>query len=107
MFILLFLVGLLLTAWAVSRAARAVGSPRGRFRVGLIAAILISLINILASAAVGIYPAKTAAAGMMILTVALLAQLLIDFVIVRKIFDLDSKPALAPMGAFVATQLLL
>jgi signal peptidase I len=107
--ILVFLtvLSVLLMAWALASSARAVGSPRGRFRVGLLVALLIFVIT---NAVFAICYATVPNAGVL----TLLAKLSLPpalfcavFVGLQYGFKLTFKRTFAPFGAYVALSLVL
>jgi signal peptidase I len=104
-FIAMAVCSIVIIAWALARSALAVGSPRGRFRVGLLAAVIIAavgwaftVIGALASSALPMPPLLTS------LTL-LLIELVVIFLNLRAIFKLTVGRTFAPFGAFFAASI--
>jgi signal peptidase I len=93
--IVLLISLVLLIAAGVARAARAVGSPRGRLRVGLLVVLGIAAFNL---AVTWLVPA-VASAGLGAVAALLLAQLLVMFLVHRAAFRLSARRTFAPFGA--------
>lgn len=96
---------LLAPAWAISRAARAVGSPRGRFSVGLALVLLFVALNVIFGI-IGILlsalpPLLALAAGLALLV----AQWGIYFFLMQYAFRLTRKQTFSPFGAYAALTL--
>lgn len=95
------------TAWVLTLAARAVGSPRARYFVALRCLLAIALLNI----AIGVAGSRAApsepTARVAIALVLLAAQLLVAFVLIRGSFRLSAGRAFAPFGAYVLMIVLL
>ncbi|MBA3272666.1 MAG: signal peptidase I [Chthoniobacterales bacterium] len=107
-FIAITLLSLVATAWALAWSARRVGSLRGRFRVGLLAAFLILLINI-SFTFIGEGMARSFAEPMQALAIGvflLIAQMVVVFALLKRTFKLCNRRTFAPMGAFIALALL-
>ncbi|MBC7784215.1 MAG: signal peptidase I [Burkholderiales bacterium] len=101
-FITIFAISLFSTAWALSLSARAVGSPRGRFRVALIVAALLIVLGIvfavMEAAMTPTVPPQVPVTGLVLLIV----QVIAIFFILRSTFDLTVKRTFAPFGTYVA-----
>lgn len=98
--ILLLLASFALSAWVLAVSARAVGSPRARYRHGALAAGLMVVCGV----AVGIAWGITAAHGAMVFVSALLVGMnyLAAYWICRRVFRLSAAKALVPWGANIA-----
>src|SRR2546423_11688732 len=95
-------ISLLITAWALSWSVRAVGSPRGRFRLGLIVVVLLLILGI-AFAVIGAAVTPAAPLPALVTGLALLiVQLGSIFFILRSTFKLNVKRTFAPFGVYVA-----
>jgi signal peptidase I len=106
--IALLILSYLLPAWAIVRAARAVGSARARTRVGLLAMLIIIVISILLLV-VGDFLALriTAPVRALLLYLTLFAaQLCAVFMVLRRAFDLSPARTFAPWGAYIAAILV-
>jgi signal peptidase I len=104
------LICLPMMAWAMGRAARAVGSPRGRMAVGMLAVLLLVAMGIgdlaLASLLPPLLP-RLPAMNMLVLELILGAvQLYAIFAFLRRTFMLSTHRTWAPFGAFLGVPLL-
>ena len=101
-----FVASLLISAGAVTFAARAVGSPRGRFRTGLVVALILLLVNvaclIVKFEAEAKHPDWEFRLGLILLGIQIFAA----FGVIQKRFALPFKRAFAPFGAMVGAGLL-
>jgi signal peptidase I len=97
----LALTSLLAAAVAAAWAARAVGSPRGRIGVGLLAVLAAMVVN----GAVGLVlwaVAPPAGGGAVAAGVAGLGvQLVVLYVVLARVFRLSGGPAFAPFGGYL------
>lgn len=95
------LCGFFIGAWVIALAARAVGSSRGRLRVGILAALLTTALNIIFLFIKSLFPA-TPMENQVVLAVVSLAELCGIFLILKYSFRLNAWRATAPFGALVA-----
>jgi len=103
-FIGLFLLPFLVTTWALAFSARLVGSPRGRWRVGMLAVVFIFGVDILFGV-VGFFVIalmKQALPTIAMELVLLVAEFCVIFFLLRRIFGLSLARTFAPFGAYVA-----
>jgi signal peptidase I len=109
-FIAVTVLSLLVSAWALSRSARAVGSPRARFRAAIAAILLLIVLGIVfavsGAVATPAAPVPALVTGLLLLIV----QLVLVFLVLRSAFKLTTKRTFAPFGVYVSlvvAQLLL
>jgi signal peptidase I len=100
----------LLMAWAMARAARAVGSPRGKLRFGFLAVLFVVIINVV-FIVLDARAARSARANDSYGTLArglflLLLQLGVIHVMLRHTFRLSGGRAFAPFGALIGVTIL-
>lgn len=105
-FILVVVLSLILAAWMLSLAARAVGSSRGRFRNGLVVVLLLLLVNIFFLVIAGALARMQARPSLAIALVFPIVELAVIFVLLRRGFRLTSGRTFAPFGAYIALTLL-
>lgn len=105
--ILMFIVQLVANAWVLARSARAVGSSRGRFSVGLLAAAGLVAIGVVAWVADVKLASRAASPSVLLPVMQLLAQLLAVFFFLQHVFALSVKRAFAPFGAYIVLSLVL
>jgi signal peptidase I len=103
----LLIVDVLLIAAAMAWAARAVGSPRGRFSVGLLAILILTgldLAVLLISVAV---EQPTTVPGIIATGLFWMAvQLCLTFTVLRKAFRLSFGRTFAPLGSLLGVSIL-
>ena len=97
---------LLLSAWTTAYAARRAGSPRGRFRVGLLVQLLIGAINGLVIAAAALLPRDGGLTSLLVELGLFVVNLWVAFVVMRWAFDLSTRRTFVPLGAFVLLNVL-
>ena len=101
-FFLLAMLSLLLAAWVLPRAARAVGSSRGRFRDGLVVALILLLIGIVFGPINLAIAWKIAEPSWSIRPILAVAQLSVVFIVLKRWFALTTGRTFAPFGALLA-----
>jgi signal peptidase I len=103
----LLIADFLLISAAMAWAARAVGSPRGRFRVGVRAVLILMGCN-MATAAIGaLIGEPTTLPGMIASALFwLVVQIAIVFSVVKHTFQLSTGRTFAPFGALFGVSLL-
>jgi signal peptidase I len=102
----LLLANLLLTAAASAWAARKVGSPRGRFSLGLLASIIILVVNVALAAILPTGEGKERSAALQDQLVSLAVLVAATLVVFLTVFKLSFARAFAPFGAAFAVGLL-
>jgi signal peptidase I len=103
----LLLSDFLLISAAMAWAARAVGSPRGRFRVGLRAMLILLGCNLATAAINAVIGEPTTLPGMIAAALFWLAlQLAIMFSVVKHTFRLSFGRSFAPFGALFGVTIL-
>ena len=96
-------VPFVVTAWALAFAARRLGSSRGRFRVGLLAALTILVLN-LAFAAVGsLAPANRFVPQPLHVVLLLAGQLIAVFFVLAWLFRLSPARTAGPFAVYAAS----
>lgn len=106
----LFIITLALMAWAMARAARAVGSPLARFRHGLLVLSLLILGNLVAAALIEAFatPEEKSSDLPPWLLWSCILDLAYAFFVMRTVFKISLKQTLAPFFAqFVPIILML
>ena len=100
--LVMFLVPLFVLAWLMAIVARAVGSTRSRISVGLVAALLSTLVALVSIASLRWAESiqLPTRAGVTLLTVAL--EFIAIFVILKRAFKLSFGRTFAPLGALIA-----
>jgi signal peptidase I len=83
------IVCLLLTGWLLARMARRIGSARGRFSIGLLCMLVVTVIGIVAIAAEACFPAKSSATGVILRLNLSLVELIVIFLVIRLAFELS------------------
>jgi signal peptidase I len=96
-----FILSTLATAWVMGRMARLVGSPRGRFVVGLGAMLLILTLNAIIAGVSLLLSRERPSASLGVDALLLLVQVGGCFIIIKRVFSLTTKRAFAPFGGFV------
>lgn len=95
---MLLIGSLLLTAWVLARAAQALGSPRGRIRVGLAAAALLLVIGILFGGLSAAETSQKSAPSALVILGLLLIELTAIILVLRYAFALSMKRTFALFG---------
>lgn len=102
-FVTLFVSSILLAAWTVALAARRVGSPRGRFGIGVLVVLALFVANFTIGALETASLAKSDTSSIVPSLFFLAARLTASFVLIKTIFRLTIGRACAPFGAYIAT----
>jgi signal peptidase I len=103
----LLIADFLLISAAIAWAARAVGSPRGRFRVGVRAILILFGCNIATAAISAMIGEPTTLPGMIAAAIFwLVLQIAITFSVVKHTFQLSTGRTFAPFGALFGVSLL-
>jgi len=102
----LLLANVLLVAAASAWAARKVGSPRGRFSLGLLATLIIMLLNVALLVILPTGEGKEPAAALWDQLISLAAMTVMTLVVFLTVFKLSFARAFAPFGATIAVGLL-
>jgi signal peptidase I len=99
----LIIADVLLTAAVIAWAARAVGSQRGRFRVGLLAVLMLVGLN-LATTAISLAVGEPATMPGMVAAALfwLVVQMVMIFIVLQKTFQVSFGRTFAPFGALLA-----
>src|SRR5688572_13150766 len=90
-------------AWACARAARAVGSPRGRLGVGLLVVLAVLVVNVAALLLFSLVPPRRVT--LMLLAGVSVAQLLTLYVLLGVSFRLSAGRTFAPLAGYVGATL--
>jgi signal peptidase I len=111
MFSVLILIGMVLAtvavdAWVIARLARRIGSPRGRFAIGLFIAILIAALNFGLAVLDRAIPVNRIEGTILLAGLLLIIQLGLIFTIIKRGFALSAKRALLPFGGLLAVQVM-
>lgn len=99
------LTALPLAAWAVAYAARRAGSPRGRFRFGLVIQLLIGAVNGLFVAAAALVPRDDDLTALLVELGLILVNMWAAFVLMRWVFGLSTRRTFVPFGTFILLNL--
>jgi signal peptidase I len=103
----LLIANFLLISAAIAWAARAVGSPRGRFRVGMLVVLIITGLDLVLIAISSSIKEPTTIPGVIaICLVWLVVQLSLTFIVLRKAFKLSFGRTFAPFGALLGVSIL-
>jgi signal peptidase I len=101
-----FFVGsLLLSAWAVTFAAGRAGSGRARFRAGLLASLLIGIINLVLLAVGWVLHTDKAAGDVLYALAGLVMNIVVVYAVLKYTFGLSAGRTLVPFGAFLFVNL--
>jgi signal peptidase I len=98
---------LLLPAWAVTYAARRAGSLRGRFSIGLLAVLVLGVVNLILIA-LGSLLRPDGATRDLLFSLGLIAlNVLAAFLVLKRAFDLPARRAFVPFAALLLVNLVL
>jgi signal peptidase I len=97
---------LLVSAWVLARAARALGSPRGRIRVGLAAAAILLVVGILFAGLSAATASEKSARSTLVVLGLLLIELTAIFLVLRYAFALGMKRTFALFGVHLGIGVL-
>jgi signal peptidase I len=97
--VVILTASLLVPAWAMTCAARRVGSRRARMRFGLIANVVLTMLNAPVILMIERFHADMPPLGLAGDAIAVLLAAVITYVVVRIIFRLSVGLAFAPFGA--------
>jgi signal peptidase I len=95
------LASLALTGAGLALAARAAGSPRGRWAVGLLAAAVITGVGVVVSMLAALAPGRQLVAGAITNVALSIAELLVIWLIVRRVFRLSIGRTFAVFGVYL------
>jgi signal peptidase I len=102
----LFLLAWLAMAWVLARSARAAGSSRGRFRVGLLAVAILFALGIFFRAMDTLRPTQSAIQALSLTWTLLIVHLIVIFVVLRQIFALTTKRTFIPFSVCIVLALV-
>jgi signal peptidase I len=103
----LFVGSLLLSAWAITFAARRTGSRRGRFRVGMVASLLMGIINLALLAVGWLLQTDNASMGVLLGIAVLVANILVAYAVLKSAFQLSAGRTFVPFGALLFVNLVV
>lgn len=97
----LVLLTMILNGMALALAARAAGSARGRFRVGLAITVILMVVNVGLIAVGSLFSALSKPVVAVLSILMLLAQMLITFFVLRRGFGLSVKRTFVPFAGLI------
>jgi len=101
-----FLAFWLLEGWLLAMSARAVGSSRGRFRVGVLVLLTLYIIGLLLSLIRYYMAVRIPSSGLVIGLVTLIMYFVMLLTVLRRVFHLSFRRAFAPFGMYIALSLM-
>lgn len=99
--VMVFIVSLLLTAWALAFAARVVGSSRGKMRFGMAAAAIMVVVGVAVACIDASLPVTHEIAAAAVRLALFVVELVVIFLLLRRVFSLSLRRTFAPFAAFV------
>ena len=94
-------LSLVLMSWALAVAARAAGSPRGRFFVALRCVLALVGLNVALTVTARVSGTVSPQAMIGVDLALIASQLVIAFILMRRAFNLPTAHTFAPFGAYV------